>query len=105
VLSVIAQIVPFKSRLTDEQVLERYEARSPQYRAMPGLVQKYYLRFTETGEHGAVYLWESEEALKAFGESELRRTIPDAYEIQGTSDILAAEVVMVLHPERVPVGP
>jgi len=86
VLSVIAQIVRFKSRLTDEQVLERYEARSPQYRAMPGL-------------------WESEEALKAFSESELRRTIPDACKIQGTSDILAAEVVMVLRPERVPVGP
>jgi heme-degrading monooxygenase HmoA len=101
-MNVIAQIVRFKSRLTDEQVLRQYEARAPQYREMPGLVQKHYLRFTETGEYGAVYLWESEEALNAFEKTELRRTIPDAYEIVGASKIEKAEVVMVLHPERVP---
>jgi hypothetical protein len=71
---------------------------------MPGLLEKYYLSFTETGEHGAVYLWESEEALKAFDETELKRTIPDAYEIKGASKIEMAEVAMVLHPERVPAG-
>lgn len=95
---MIIQIVRFKSGLSDEQVLKMYEARAPQYRAMKELKQKYYLRFLETDEHGAVYLWESEAAMKAFRESELGQTISTAYEVQGTPDVIMAEVVMTAHP-------
>lgn len=95
---MIAQIVRFKSGLSDEQVLTMYEARAPPYRALKGLTQKYYLRSPETGEHGAVYLWESEAALKEFRESELGRTISTAYQIQGASDVQVAEIVMTLRP-------
>jgi hypothetical protein len=56
------------------------------------------LRFLETGEHGAVYLWESEAAMKMFRESELGQTISTAYEVQGTPEVLLAEVVMTAHP-------
>lgn len=104
-MTMIVQVVRFKSRLSDAEDLEQYEARAPRYRAMPGLLQKYYLRYTDTEEYGAVYLWQSEGALQAFSESELRRTIPDAYEIDGASDIQRAEVVMTLRPERGPVMP
>jgi heme-degrading monooxygenase HmoA len=79
-----------------------YQARAPQYQALKGLIQKYYLRFRTTGEHGALYLWESEEALKEFRESELARTIPNAYQIQGASDVVTADVVMVLRPDVIP---
>lgn len=95
---MLVQIVRFKSRLSDAQVLKMYEARAPRYRALQGLTQKFYLRFTETGEYGAVYLWESEAALKAFRESELGRTISTAYQIQGASEVQMAEVVMTLRP-------
>ena len=95
---MVVQIVRFKSELPDEEVVKTYEARAPQYRALKGLVQKYYLRFAGTGEHGAVYLWESEAALKEFQESELRRTIPSAYKVQGTPDIQTAELIMPLRP-------
>jgi heme-degrading monooxygenase HmoA len=90
--------------LPDEQVLEMYHVRAPQYRALKGLIQKYYLRFQTTGEHGALYLWESEEALKEFRESELARTIPNAYQIKGASDVAMAEVVMALRPNVKPSG-
>jgi heme-degrading monooxygenase HmoA len=93
---MIVQIVRFKSGLSDEQVLAMYESRAPRYRALKGLAQKYYLRFPETGEHGAVYLWESEAALQEFRESELGRTISTAYQVQGASDVRMAEVVMTL---------
>lgn len=95
---MIALIARFKSALSDEQVARTYETRAPRYRALPGLIQKYYLRFPETGEHGAVYLWESQAALKAFRESELGRSITTAYQIQGASDLQIAEVVMSLYP-------
>jgi heme-degrading monooxygenase HmoA len=78
---MIVQIVRFRSGLSDEQVVKMYEARAPRYRALKGLRQKYYLRFPETGEHGAVYLWESEAALKELRESELGRTISTTYQI------------------------
>jgi len=96
---MIVQIVRFKSGLSDEQVLKMYETRVLQYRALKGLKQKYYLRFPETGEHGAVYLWESETAMKIFRESELGQTISTAYDVRKTPDVLIAEVVMTAHPD------
>jgi heme-degrading monooxygenase HmoA len=93
---MIVQIVRFKSGLSDEGVLEMYKARAPRYRALKGLIQKYYLRFPATGEHGAVYVWESEDALKAFRESDLGRTIANVYQIQGEKDAEMAEVLMLL---------
>jgi len=99
---MIAQIVHFKSGLTDKQVLEMYHSRSPRYRALKGLIQKYYLRYPTTGEHGALYLWESEEALKDFRESELARSIPKVYQVQGAPVVEMAEIVLALHPSREP---
>jgi heme-degrading monooxygenase HmoA len=93
---MLVQIVRFKSGLSDHGVLDMYAARSPRYRALKGLLQKYYLRFPATGEHGAVYVWESEEAMKAFQESDLGRTIADVYQVQGEKNAETAEVVMVL---------
>ena len=94
---MVVQIVRFKSGLSDEQVRQNYEERAPRYRAQEGLIQKYYLKFPETGEHGAVYIWESAAALKDFSESDLRRTILTAYRVQGTPQVSTAEVVMTLH--------
>ncbi|MGD8747090.1 MAG: YdhR family protein [Balneolaceae bacterium] len=98
---MIAQIVRFKSEMTDEEVQKMYESRSPRYRALPGLKQKIYLRFTETGEHGAVYLWESKKDIEEFRKSELSRTIPTAYQVKGDADIQLAEVAMTLRPMNV----
>lgn len=101
---MIVQIVRFRSGLSEDEVLRTYEGRAPRYRALEGLGQKLYLRFPETGEHGAIYLWESEEALARFHESELYRTIPSAYDVRGEPDVRTAEVVMTLRPDQQP-GP
>ena len=95
---MVVLLVRFKSGLLEERLFEVAEARAPQYRALKGLRQKYYLILPETGEYGAVYLWESESALKEFRESELARTIPTAYQIQGAPRFEVGEVAMVLHP-------
>lgn len=84
---MVIQIVRFRSRLSSREVLQIYEARAPQYRALPGLLQKYYLRFPATGEHGAVYLWDTQEALTRFRQSDLAGSIPEAYQIQGGTDV------------------
>ena len=90
-------IVRFRSRLTAAEVLERYRSRVPQYRQVPGLVQKYYLHYAETDEHGAVYVWESKEALAAFRRSELGRSIGDVYQIE-SRDVREGEVVLTARP-------
>src|SRR5689334_4697076 len=66
---VIVSVVRFNSLLPAEEVVERFRARADGYRNLPGLVQKIYLRFRETGEFGAVYLWESEAAYQRFRET------------------------------------
>jgi hypothetical protein len=60
--------------------------------------EKYYFSFPATGEYAAVCVWESEETLREFRESELLRDIPAAYQIQGAPQFEPAEVVQVLHP-------
>ncbi len=61
------------------------------------MIQKYYLSFPDSGEHGAVYLWESADALRAFSGSDLARTIPDAYQVDGDPQVEIADVALVLH--------
>lgn len=98
------QIVRFTSGLAADRVLELYRERAPRYRALDGLVQKYYVRCPATGEHGAVYVWESEAALEAFRQSDLGRSIAGAYEIQGLPESETADVLMTLRADTAPAG-
>ena len=61
-----------------------FEDRADRYLSVRGLVEKIYLRYRATGEYGAVYVWESEQALAEFRESDLGRTIGDAYRVEGS---------------------
>jgi hypothetical protein len=96
---MIAQIVRFRSSMSEEGVVATYQARMLRYRDVPGLVQKYYLYFPETGEHGAVYLWDSRRSMARFQGTDLARTIPDAYQIVITPGIEVADVLMALYPD------
>jgi heme-degrading monooxygenase HmoA len=97
---MIVSLVRFRSGLSDEEVEARFEARADGYRTLPGLVEKLYLRYRESGEFGAVYVWESEEALRSFRASELGRTIGDAYRTEGEPHVELADVRMVVRPRE-----
>jgi len=97
-----ALIVKFKSQLSMEELLRISEERIDRYRALDGLLQKYYLEYQEKNHYGAVYIWESEEDIKAFRASDLYRTIPEAYQLEGDPEITMAEVAMTLRPELEP---
>lgn len=96
---MVVSIVRFRSRLSEDAVQAMYEQRADGYRAVPGLLEKIYLRFRETGEFGAVYVWESEEAIARFRESELARTIAEMYEVEGKPHTELAEVALVVRGE------
>jgi heme-degrading monooxygenase HmoA len=93
---MVVQLVTFTTRLHEKDVLRRIEERGPEYRAVPGLVQKLYIRDPASGEYGGIYVWEDAAALAAFQDSELARTIPSAYRVNGRPRIQSFEIVSIL---------
>jgi heme-degrading monooxygenase HmoA len=99
---VIIQLVRFASRLTHDEVMERFDARSDRYRDVPGLLQKYYVHYSETDEYGGVYVWDSEDSLQKWRESNLSGTLADTYQVEGEPHREMLEVMLVLHADRSP---
>jgi hypothetical protein len=94
--------VRFKSDLTLDQVTEIIEKRAPEFEALAGLKQKYYLQDVVSGEYAGLYVWETAEALAEFRESELRATIAKAYQAQGEPHIEVYKILKVLREENAP---
>lgn len=94
---MVIHIVRFRSALPDERIAELFEARAPEYLAVPGLLQKYYLRF-RNGEHGGVYVWDSTASMEQFLDGQLAGSICDVYQVEeSVRDV--ADVVLALHPQ------
>lgn len=99
---VIVELVRYKSDLAFDEVKERFEARSGRYREVPGLLQKYYVHYRETDEYGGVYIWESEEALQEWRNTNLAGTLAETYKVTDGPKSEVAEVMLVLHGDRKP---
>ncbi len=93
---MFVQFVQFESPLTEAEAREVATARAPQFRAVPGLVQKYYLKLDKPNHYGGFYIWESREAMMAFRETELARTIPQAYRVVGAPDVNLYDMMFAL---------
>lgn len=93
-------LVRFKSKLSFDEVMEIAEARAPEFEALEGLQQKYYLQDTTTGEIAGLYLWESPEALSAYRDSALRASIAEAYQAEGEPRVEVYRVVKSLRDDR-----
>lgn len=85
-----------KSNLSHDELERRYKERMPQFRDVPGLVQKYYSYDSSADELAGIYLWDSEESLAAYLESDLRKTISSAYELTQPPRIERFPIVDVL---------
>jgi len=79
----------------------RIEERRPRFLEVPGLIQKVYARDEATGDTCGIYFFDSKEALAAYRESELAKTIPSAYE----ATEVRPEVYDVLFSLKSGVGP
>jgi len=91
---MVIHVVRFRSALSDERITELFHVRAPEYLAIPGLLQKYYLRF-RSGEYGGVYVWDSAASMERFMASELARSICDVYHVEeSVRDV--ADVVLAL---------
>lgn len=90
-------LVRLRSSLPRDEVLRVMRERMPEFRAIEGLRQKYYLEDAGSGEYAGLYLWRSRADLAEFKESELRASIAEAY---GAEDEPRIEVYSVLTPLR-----
>jgi hypothetical protein len=72
------------------------------HRSVPGLLQKYYVRYPESGQFGGVYVWESREAMQRWRDGQLAGTIAETYQVTDGPTSEDAEVMLVLHGERDP---
>lgn len=95
--AVIIQIVRYRSGLTGEEVVDRFEERSDRYRDVAGLIQKYYIHQPETDEYGGVYVWDSEESMQRWRDTNLAGTLVSTYDIDGDPRDEVFDVVLVLH--------
>jgi hypothetical protein len=99
-MSVIL-FVRFKTSLVFDELARRLMERKPRFLEVPGLIQKIYGRNASTGDICGVYFFESQDALDAFRDTKLAKTIPEAYE---ATDV-RREAFEVLYPLRADVGP
>jgi heme-degrading monooxygenase HmoA len=97
---MIIQIVKFESALSEEEVLTTAKERADQFRAMPGLLQKYYVKLSQPNHFGGIYIWDSAESLNSYRESDLAATIPSAYKIVGSEGSPNIEILDVLFQLR-----
>lgn len=93
---MIIQTIKFRSRLSEEEVMRIAREREPQFKAIPGLIQKYYVKPEKDGYFGGIYVWDSIESLNAYRVSDLARSIPDAYGVIGAPEIETMDVLFQL---------
>ena len=93
---MIIQLVKFESELSEDEVWAVANERVDQFRSLPGLVQKYYVKLDEPDHYGGVYVWDSMESLAAYRGSDLAASIAKAYKVKGAPEIEVLDVVFPL---------
>jgi len=97
---VLMLLVRLRSSLPHDEVVRVMEERAPEFAALEGLQQKYYIQDPTSGEYGGLYLWESAEALADYRDSELRATIAKAYHGIDEPRVEVYRVLKTLRDER-----
>jgi hypothetical protein len=90
-----------KSALAPDELVRRVNQRMPRFREVPGLIQKFYGSDEETGDVCGIFLFEDENALAAYRNSELAQTAPGAYEVLNVRAEVF-DVLTSLFPEKGP---
>lgn len=96
---MIVQFVRLKSALAEEELLKRATKRKPEFAALPGLLQKYYLKLDDADSYAGLYIWDSAESLMAFRATDLAKSIPEAYEVTEAPNIELMKVLFKLRDQ------
>lgn len=96
---MLIQIVKFETTLTEEEILATAHRRADDFRELPGLIQKYYVKLSGPNQYGGVYFWDSGKSLAAFRESELAASIPSTYKVKGKPTVEILESLFELRAQ------
>ena len=94
---MIVQIIKLKSGLTEDELLRTAKEREPGFKAIPGVLQKYYVKLGQAGQYGGIYIWDSKESLQDFQQSELAASIPQAYKVTEAPNIEIFDILFQLN--------
>jgi heme-degrading monooxygenase HmoA len=89
-------LVRLRSSLPRDEVVRVMRERMPEFRALEGLQQKYYLEDVTSGEYAGLYLWRSPADLAHYSASELRASIAEAYGGEGEPRVEVYSVMALL---------
>jgi len=93
---MILQITKLTSELPEEELLKRAKERESNFKEVPGLLQKYYVKTSNEGEYGGVYIWDSVASLQSFQASDLAKSIPTAYAINAAPNTEVMDIIFQL---------
>ena len=93
---MILQIIKLKSDLPEEELLKRAKERESNFKSIPGLLQKYYIKTSKEGEYGGVYIWDSIESQQNYQKSDLAKSIPSAYAINEAPNTEIMDIIFQL---------
>ena len=93
---MLFQTVRFDTTLDEDAFAAVARDRVPAFLEVPGLIQKFFVRFDGGKGFGGVYLWETREAMEAYRASELAASVGEAYEVVGETEVESAEVLLAL---------
>lgn len=88
--------VRMKSNLSHDELMSIMHERAPEFRALEGLEQKYYVHNPETGEYGGFYVWRSLDDVMEYRASDLAASIGAAYQAVAAPEVTVYEIVMPL---------
>ena len=94
---MIAHRVKFRSNLDRETLWKVAREREPEYRKVPGLLQKFYIEMNEPDTYCGFMIWESKAALEAFLQTDLSRTVGQAYQVNGAPQVEIGNVEILLN--------
>jgi heme-degrading monooxygenase HmoA len=86
----------FKSGLSSTELLKVSEGRESQYLEVKGLIQKYYVQVKEMDRVGGVFVFDTEESLAAFRESDLAKSTGEAYRFTEPPHTRVLDIVKTL---------
>jgi hypothetical protein len=94
--NLVVQYIRLQSDLSEPELLQIANERADGFRAIPGLIQKYYVRLNEPGQYGGIYIWRSKKDLTAFRNSELAASIPQVYQVVGPPKVEVSDLLFQL---------
>lgn len=85
---------PLPTGVTAGQISAAFDEVAPQFRNVPGLIRKQFLRAKDCRSAGGVYLWNDEKAARAFMNERVVPMIRDKFQVEPFIEFYDSPVII-----------